>query len=227
MIQVSNVSWIVLDIEGTMGSIDFVHKILFPYSRTELKNFLQFNKDSLQTEFKEIESQVNKKLSLEEIYTILQQWINQDFKCTPLKSIQGKIWEQGFYSNQFKSHLFPDVIPELSKWKILGKKLAIYSSGSIKAQKLYFSFTQTGNHLKLFSKFYDTQMGNKNEINSYIRIAQDLQQPCSQILFISDSLQEITVAARAGYQVILIHRDSKSESSFKSTNSFDEIKVFG
>lgn len=43
--------------------------------------------------------------------------------------------------------IYEDVYPALEEWKESGKKLYIYSSGSIEAQKLLFSHTTDGDLL--------------------------------------------------------------------------------
>lgn len=48
--------------------------------------------------------------------------------------------------------LYEDVIPSFDQWKAEGKKLYIYSSGSIPAQKLLFGFSEKGDllHVRIY-----------------------------------------------------------------------------
>jgi len=46
------------------------------------------------------------------------QWlIIRDSKCRPLKSLQGKIWQQGFASGELHGEVFPDVPIAFERWR--------------------------------------------------------------------------------------------------------------
>ncbi|KAK4550860.1 hypothetical protein LTR36_000440 [Oleoguttula mirabilis] len=62
----------------------------------------------------------------------------RDVKIAYHKNLQGYLWEDGYKSGAYSTPLFPDVAPRLRKWKDEGVQLAIYSSGSVFAQKLLF-----------------------------------------------------------------------------------------
>jgi enolase-phosphatase E1 len=79
-------------------------------------------------------------------------------------------------------------------------QLAIYSSGSIEAQKLLFGHTkQAGDMLSLFSAHFDTTSGPKIEATSYTKIAADLNVEPRDILFLTDIPLEAVAAKKAGY----------------------------
>jgi enolase-phosphatase E1 len=54
------------------------------------------------------------------------QWIDEDVKATPLKSLQGLIWEAGYQNGELTGHLYPDAIQHLKAWKANGLDLYIY-----------------------------------------------------------------------------------------------------
>lgn len=63
----------------------------------------------------------------------------RDVKVAYLKNLQGFLWEDGYQSGAYATNLFADVVPQLRQWQQQeGLSLAIYSSGSIFAQKLLF-----------------------------------------------------------------------------------------
>jgi enolase-phosphatase E1 len=71
------------------------------------------------------------------IVETLQGWIDQDRKHTALKALQGLIWEAGYRDGDFTAPLYPDVAPAL-RAGTRRHPLAVYSSGSVPAQKLLF-----------------------------------------------------------------------------------------
>ena len=137
---------------------------------------------------------------------ILLDWIAQDRKATPLKALQGMIWEEGFAAGALVSDVFPDAIEQLRAWHTTGIPLYVYSSGSIQAQKLYFGHTAAGDLTPLFSDYFDTSSGAKVESDSYRRIAKQIQQAPEQTLFLSDLVRELDAAADAGLQTVQIVR---------------------
>lgn len=77
----------------------------------------------------------------------------RDVKVAYLKDLQGYLWENGYKTGAYSTPLFRDVIPKLEQWNDAGLVLAIYSSGSVFAQKLLFGHVkseQQGAGLKRF-----------------------------------------------------------------------------
>ena len=70
--------------------------------------------------------------------------MDHDRKTTPLKTIQGHIWKEGFARRELQSEVFPDVPECFAVWRKQGRRIAIYSSGSVAAQKLVFEHTPFG-----------------------------------------------------------------------------------
>lgn len=134
-------------------------------------------------------------------------WLIQtDRKLPALKELQGMIWEEGYRSGTLKGPLFEDVAPALYRWHTAGLKLSVYSSGSVKAQRLLYQHSSAGDLRHLFIQWFDTRLGSKHDPSSYAAIAKHLESPCAQILFISDSPAELQAAETAGYQLLLSTR---------------------
>ena len=160
---------ILTDIEGTTSSISFVHEVLFPFAKRELPKFVSDNQGQAN-----VWEQLNAVRALEpaaddvdSIITTLMGWIKEDKKATPLKALQGMIWEAGYQSGELKGHLYKDAHENLIRWKSQGIPLYIFSSGSIYAQKLLFGHSCFGDLNPLFSGNFDTTTGNKKEAASY------------------------------------------------------------
>ena len=200
---------ILTDIEGTTSSISFVKDVLFPYARAALPGFVRTHGHEpevrrwLDAVAIEIAASACQDAMIVET---LQGWIDQDRKHTALKALQGMIWEAGYRDGDFLAPLYPDVLPALRAWHMAGHRLAVYSSGSVPAQKLLFSHTEAGDLTPLFSGFFDTEIGGKREPDSYRRIAEQLGSAPFDLLFLSDVVAELDAARDAGLRTVLIDR---------------------
>lgn len=230
-----------LDIEGTTTPIDFVHKTLFPYAKAHISEFVSKNFDEIQPQISELKTEYKKDFS-EQIYgrdfqenspetvsRYLKFLIEIDRKSTPLKFIQGKIWQRGYEAGELKSLMFEDVPAAFKRWKDNGKTIAIFSSGSILAQKLIFKYSNYGDLTEFISGYFDTNIGSKREEESYRRIAAAETFPLvGNFLFISDVIAELDAARKAGMQTALSLREGnapiKEETAHRIIQSFDEIE---
>ncbi|MGZ5030756.1 MAG: acireductone synthase [Methylobacter sp.] len=220
---------IVTDIEGTTSSILFVKDVLFPYARANLADYVRCHEHDPQVKplLDDVRKEVGSELSLEQVIAQLIQWIDEDKKVTPLKSLQGLIWEAGYRQGDFKGHLYPDAAEKLRAWKADGLDLYVYSSGSVYAQKLLFGHTEYGDLTPLFSGYFDTHIGGKREKQSYDHIAEQLAIPADQLLFLSDIKEELDAAKAAGFETIWLVRDSAPDpqAEHRQVNNFNQIDV--
>jgi len=215
---------VLTDIEGTTSSISFVKDVLFPYSKSKLREFLS----SEDPEVKRILQEV-KELEPGDPVLVLTRWIEEDRKVTPLKELQGLIWEKGYRSGELKGHIYEDAYRKLREWHDRGIPIYVYSSGSVKAQKLLFGYTQYGDLNYLFSGYFDTRVGSKKEAGSYRRIAQEIGLKPEEILFLSDNPEEILAAAEAGLKVVRFARYGENEPidnfPYPQVRSFEEVEL--
>jgi len=225
-----------LDIEGTTTPIDFVHKILFPFAKERIESFVSENFEALDEEIKQLtaEHAADKKYddhlkpdSVPSVAKYLRFLIDVDRKSTPLKSIQGKIWQAGYESGELRSQIFDDVPPAFERWKAAGKTIAIYSSGSVLAQKNLFEFTDHGDLTPFISDHFDTNVGGKREEASYAKIAEELGFKPQNILFVSDVLAELDAARASGLQTALSVRQGNEpiieDFTHQAVTSFNEL----
>ena len=224
------ISMIVTDIEGTTSSISFVHEVLFPYASAHLELFVLHNQDApdVRTQLDEAARIAGLVSSdIDAIIKQLLQWITDDKKITPLKAIQGMIWQQGYKNGDFKGHIYEDAYLALMHWKNSGIQLHVYSSGSVTAQKLLFGHTDFGDLNTLFSDNFDTLIGGKKETNSYRKIVEQLKVPAHNILFLSDTVEELDAAKGAGMQTYWLVRegDSPTQSHHMIAQSFSDIAL--
>ena len=221
---------IVTDIEGTTTSISFVADVLFPYARARMADFIieHQGEPEVARQIEAVRSEINNAdASVQEVIDTLIAWIDQDLKITPLKSLQGMIWQSGYDSGELTGHLYPEVAACLAHWKNQGIHLSVYSSGSEVAQKLLFGNSVAGDLTPLFENFFDTRVGGKREPDSYRRIQQQLNYAADEILFLSDIVEELDAAAAAGINTLALNRDHKSLDLGEHTqiSGFDEITL--
>ncbi|MCL1633890.1 acireductone synthase [Luteimonas sp. SX5] len=199
---------ILTDIEGTTSSISFVKDVLFPYARDALPDFVRDHHDDPDVRrWLDAVAIENGGICTDEVIVeTLQGWIDQDRKHTALKALQGMIWQDGYLSADFVAPVYPDAARMLKRWHGDGHALAVYSSGSVAAQKLLFGHTDAGDFLPLFSAFFDTEVGHKRDAASYRNIAQRLDRAPGEIVFLSDVVEELDAAREAGLRTVLIDR---------------------
>ncbi len=219
---------IVTDIEGTTSSLSFVKDVLFPYARAHLADFVRnhAHEPAVKILLEETCQVVGEKLDTEQVIAQLINWIGEDKKVTPLKSLQGLIWEDGYQQGDFTGHVYIDAAEQLKKWQSQGLALYIYSSGSVHAQKLLFAHTEFGDLTPLFSGYFDTHIGGKKEISSYHHIAEHIGLPAAQILFLSDIAEELDAAKAAGFSTIQLIRDGliDNQANHIQVSSFVKIE---
>jgi len=222
---------VLTDIEGTTSSISFVKDVLFPYAKQKMEDFVKQNRENPEVKriLNDVKEIAGKDLTTDEIIEVLTKWIEEDKKITPLKEIQGLIWEEGYKKGELEGHIYDDSFEKLKKWKEKGIPIYIYSSGSVKAQKLLFSNTKFGDINYLFSGYFDTKIGGKKETQSYKKIAQEIGLKPEEILFLSDNPEEIEAAAKAGMKVIRFAREGEFEIipdyPYKQVRNFEEVEI--
>ncbi|MFC4258718.1 acireductone synthase [Marinobacter lacisalsi] len=202
---------ILTDIEGTTSSISFVHEVLFPYAREHMGEFVRDwrHEDPAVGEQLDRVAEVSgcDRDDIDDLVRTLEQWIDEDRKETSLKTLQGMLWEQGYQHGAFDGHVYPDAAEYLRFWHDRGLRLYVYSSGSVKAQKLIFGFSSEGDLTPFFSGYFDTNVGGKKESASYRTIIDKLGVEPETVLFLSDVDAELEAAEAAGLKTCWLVRE--------------------
>lgn len=223
------IKYILTDIEGTTSSIHFVYDVLFPYFKENLKQLTQHAQLSeVKQAFAEVMEIASQEDGLnitttEEALACLLKWANEDRKLTPLKTLQGIIWKSAYESGAIQGHVYDDVPTALNQWRALGLKIGVFSSGSIAAQKLLFKYSTFGDLSIHFSNHFDTTTGSKREEKTYEQIVQFLGLEATQILFLSDTVEELEAAKNAGLQTIQLLREKTVAHWPNTVSQFLEI----
>jgi enolase-phosphatase E1 len=141
------------------------------------------------------------------IVEVLQEWLAEDRKETPLKTLQGFIWQDGFASGELTAHFYDDVIPCLRAWHAAGLALYVFSSGSVTAQRSWFGHSPEGDLQPFLSGYFDTaNAGPKQIADSYRAIARAIGTDSRNIVFLSDAVGELDAARAAGWRTVGVRR---------------------
>jgi 2,3-diketo-5-methylthio-1-phosphopentane phosphatase len=217
-----------LDVEGTVAPLSLTTDVLFPYARTRFAEFLQRNRndEAVRADLVQLAEENGAEKGsgiprLEKVRDAAQvaaprfrldamlylMWLmDRDRKSTALKSLQGKIWKTGFERGELKGTLFDDVPDAFRRWSAEAR-VAIYSSGSVEAQKLFFRHSTHGDLTPLIAGYFDTRTGPKLESASYAAIASAMNVEPWELMFFSDSVRELDAAKAAGCDTRLVVRD--------------------
>ncbi|HEX3868673.1 MAG TPA: acireductone synthase, partial [Gemmatimonadaceae bacterium] len=232
--------------EGTTTPVSFVYDALFPYARKRLRAYLHehsaANADAIRLLRDEWSSDVAAGEPVIDLvprgavqhgdasaWALYLVWLmGRDRKSPALKLVQGRIWQGGFASGALCGQLYPDVRPALERWRAAGLSTAIYSSGSVLAQRLVFAHSTDGDLSFLIDCHFDTDVGPKRSPESYRRIASAMGRAAETMLFISDVVEELDAARLSGIRTLLCVRDGAAdpqgdEPRFPVIRSFDEL----
>ena len=217
---------VITDIEGTITPLAFVQDVLFPYSRSKMKDFIMKGYEDNPRVLYLVDEIISRVKSgdidgishdidpedqvLEtQLYTAVQvliTWIQQDVKEPILKEIQGIIWQEGYKKGDFQGLIYADAFAKLKELHERGTKLFVYSSGSVQAQKLLFQYSEFGDITYLFDGYFDTKLGPKKETGSYLKILETIGYDAQYVDFWSDSIDELKAAQKAGLNTLLLRR---------------------
>ncbi|MFC9629632.1 acireductone synthase [Streptomyces mirabilis] len=229
-----DVDAVVLDIEGTTSATGFVVDVLYPYSRSRFGALL--SERSGDPAVARATAQVRELIAEPDadaarVEKALNGWLDEDRKATPLKTLQGIIWSEGFARGDLVSHFYEDVVPALRAWHAAGVRLHVYSSGSVAAQRAWFRSSPEGDLLPLVEGLYDTEnAGPKQEPTSYATIAAALGTAPDRLLFLSDRPGELDAARAAGWRTVGVRRPGEpyyeqGVGDHPQAGTFDEITI--
>ena len=161
------ISAIVTDIEGTTSSISFVKNVLFPYATEQLPAYIREHRTE-----RAVREQLNATAELSGVAShdakaLIRQlldWIASDTKATPLKVLQGMIWQQGYEAGDYKAHIYADAVQKLTEWHEQKINLYVYSSGSVRAQQLFFHYSLYGDMRPLFRAYSRRSRGSMRHV---------------------------------------------------------------
>lgn len=223
---------VLTDIEGTTSTIAFVHDVLFPYADTHLDAYVAAHRhdDVVARALRDAAAiDAAERADDAAVLARLHAWIAEDRKVTPLKTLQGLIWADGYARGELRGHVYADAAAGLRRWRDAGLRLYVYSSGSVKAQRVLFAHSDHGDLTPLFDGYFDTTTGPKREAGSYAAIADAIALAPADVVFFSDVDAELDAARAAGMQTVRLLRPADTpagaSTAHPSAADFDGIDV--
>ncbi|GAA2557410.1 acireductone synthase [Streptomyces levis] len=224
---------VVLDIEGTTGSLSHVREVLFPYARRELAGWLARHGD--EPRVRDLMDSVRRELDRpglepDGVAAALAAWSDADVKAAPLKTVQGWIWAEGYAAGHLRGHVYPEVPGVLRAWRAAGIGTVTYSSGSAAAQRDWFRHTGYGDLSGLVDAVFDLDSaGAKTDPASYRAIARVTGERPGRLLFLSDVAAELDAAVAAGWQAVGVRRGGDPRGpavpGHRTVPSLDRLRV--
>ena len=199
---------IVLDVEGTTTPVRFVKDTLFPFARARLALWIAEHGDEPETRAACEALAAYRDEADADLASTALRLADADQKVTALKALQGLVWEAGYRDGAIVAPLYPDVAAALARWHEAGATLAIFSSGSVRAQQLLFRHTDAGDLTPQLTAYFDTTTGAKNAPTAYTAIAATLDIPPGEVLFLSDIRAELVAARAAGVHALGVAREA-------------------
>jgi enolase-phosphatase E1 len=190
---------VVFDIEGTTTAIAFVVETLFPYARRALGEHLHAHWADPAVRAAAVLMGSPEGDGPEAATRRALELMDRDVKDTGLKELQGRVWAEGYARGELRAHVFPEVGEVFAALRAARIVLAIYSSGSVAAQRLLFAHSILGDLTPYLGAYFDTTTGPKKDPASYRAIASALGLGPHGIAFVTDHLDEARAAQAAGW----------------------------
>ena len=231
---------ILLDVEGTTTPVAFVKDVLFPFARANAASFLASHGN--EPDVRRDVALLREERAKEPADSVAPTWtagstdtasalayifwlMERDRKSTALKALQGRIWRAGYESGALVCPVYGDVPQSLARFLEARIDVSIFSSGSVLAQRLLFEHTDAGDLRPYLRAYFDTTTGGKREAASYASIAAALSRDATEVLFVSDVVEELDAARTAGMETALCVREGAREPSprHRVLRSLEEI----
>lgn len=226
---------IVTDLDGTTSSIRFVKDVLFVYAEQFLPDFIRQNRNErdVARPLRSLSEKTGIEVhDTEGLIEQMQQWLREEKPVTELQSLLGLVWEKGYSEGEFQSHVYADVPGCLRKWLDQDINLYVFAPSSEKAQRLFFRYSSQGDLRLLFAGYFDNRLGPRRRSDTYRRMAESVALDPGQMLFISDTEQELDAAAEAGFHTLrMVRREeldkgpSEVHSAHPAVASFEDIDL--
>lgn len=213
---------VVFDILGTASKSGFLEKILFPFLKVNLENYvgshwnkkdfmrlyakivdqsIEFNKQEPTTPVVQAHDSPQARASL----TNFIGFVTDNMINSPaVTQLRFKVWFEGYQQAKIRTPIYSDVPARMRQWFAEGIKFYVFSNTWVEAQKALLRTTNHGDMTNLISGHYDNDFGLLTEADSWRRLCGDIRENPADVLFLTKSPQEAQAASDAGLAVVLV-----------------------
>jgi enolase-phosphatase E1 len=241
---------IILDISGTAAKTSFIEKVLMPYIKSAIKDYVeekwtekQFIKDleRLRAQSQKDDESVPKIAGTDAELATQQQsvidyvlWYSDNKKESRAHQMfRFHLWFDGYEKNKISTPVYSDVAIQMKKWKCdQNIKFYVFSNGWIEATKRFMSKTSHGDLNPLIDDYFDTNtVGALSDKQSFTKILAKIGEQPENVIFLTKSGEEARAAKEAGITPVLVltHRRNiekldEVDKQFQKIRSFNELE---
>ncbi|MGB0930782.1 MAG: acireductone synthase [Chitinophagales bacterium] len=206
------IRYILIDTIGTISSNDFMLKVLMPYAKENLADYIynHIHTTYLWQYLADAKNTITEEEGVEptngELIDTLIYWIDTERQHPAIQFLQAEIWKKGYTTGQYHGHIYDDVPNTLKQWNQAGIEVGVYESKPLEAIKMMFHHTRYGNLDPYLSDYFDQDVGEKYHVYTYQKMERALDIPAKEILFLSSSELALNTAKAAGLKTLQLQR---------------------
>lgn len=236
---------IVFDILGTASKSGFLEKVLFPFLKINLDNYVNTHwtkkefvklyhrilEQSVEFQKKEASTPLVLPHDSGQAKTSLLDFINfvtdNGINAPSVTELRFKVWFEGYQQSKLRTPIYSDVPNRIRTWFAEGIKFYVFSNTWIEAQKALLRNTNHGDLTTLIAGHYDNDFGLLLEPDSWRRLCTDIREQANDVLFLTKSPLEGRAAAEAGLNVVLVltHRHNVKAVSHEDKKLFPIVRT--
>lgn len=245
VVQLRRPRAIVFDILGTASKSGFLERILFPFLKINLENYINthWDKSDFIKLYKRIEEQsieFNRQEPATPVVaphmaaqakTSLLQFINfvtdNAVNSPAVTQLRFKVWFEGYQQSRLRTPIYSDVPNSLKRWYAEGLKFYVFSNTWVEAQKALLRNTNHGDLTNLIAGYFDNDFGLLTEVDSWHRFCKQIGQSPNNVIFLTKSPAEGRAAQDAGLSVVLVltHRHNVKAVSHDDRQRFAYVRT--
>lgn len=232
---------LLLGVEGTTTPVTFTTEKLLPYMKENAKSYLEshFDEEECQSDLDALREQAsaagkdatvipastedNKGAVIDAAVDVLTNMLDTGCKSGALSQIDAHMMREAYKTGLVQGELYADVVPALRMMLDNGRKAYTLSSTSAEAQKLLFGYSDKGNVSELFSGFFDSSMGARDDKETYSKVLETVGVKADEILYLTSRPAEARAAGEAGLRTMIVTRGGCADLSEEDKKKFNII----
>ena len=238
---------IIMDVLGTAVKLGFIEKILIPYVKTNINEYIKekwedkkLKKDVEKLRKEAAKEDITVKIAPPESPVAEQQQTVANYVLSALEMkretsgiqmFRFNLWFDGYKKKKIRTPVYPYVVFQLKKWKDIGIKVYVLSNGWKEANKKFLSTTSHGDLNLVIDGHFDNTDGPLDNKDTYTKIAAKVGHPVEDCLFLTKSGKEGLAAQESGMSIVLVltHRKNieklaEEEKGLPRIRTFNELQ---